>query len=150
MRYITYFQGIMAHLLYILIYKGFTFIFSQLFLKIKKRRIFFIVVKIVSCASAKLGCVERNCCSKGIEMVLKKTRKTLQSLVKSFFVGMTGFEPATTRPPDAYSNRAELHPAHLRLQRYKHFANKQHFYRIFSSALNLLSKAEENTQVPFP
>ena len=24
---------------------------------------------------------------------------------------MTGFEPATTRPPDAYSNRAELHPA---------------------------------------
>ena len=26
------------------------------------------------------------------------------------FVGMTGFEPATTRPPDAYSNRAELHP----------------------------------------
>ena len=27
------------------------------------------------------------------------------------FVGMTGFEPATTRPPDAYSNRAELHPA---------------------------------------
>ena len=26
------------------------------------------------------------------------------------FVGMTGFEPATTRPPDVYSNRAELHP----------------------------------------
>ena len=26
---------------------------------------------------------------------------------------MTGFEPATTRPPDAYSNRAELHPAHV-------------------------------------
>ena len=25
-------------------------------------------------------------------------------------VGVTGFEPATTRPPDAYSNRAELHP----------------------------------------
>ncbi len=25
-------------------------------------------------------------------------------------VGMTGFEPATTRPPDAYSNRTELHP----------------------------------------
>ncbi len=24
---------------------------------------------------------------------------------------MTGFEPATTRPPDVYSNRAELHPA---------------------------------------
>ena len=38
---------------------------------------------------------------------------------------MTGFEPATTRPPDAYSNRAELHPAHLRLQRYNKFVNKQ-------------------------
>ena len=23
---------------------------------------------------------------------------------------MTGFEPATPRPPDVYSNRAELHP----------------------------------------
>ena len=40
MRYITYFQGIMAHLLYILIYKGFTFIFFQLFLKIKKEEDF--------------------------------------------------------------------------------------------------------------
>ena len=30
-------------------------------------------------------------------------------------VGMTGFEPATTRPPDVYSNRAELHPeVHMR------------------------------------
>ena len=41
------------------------------------------------------------------------------------FVGMTGFEPATTRPPDAYSNRTELHPvpgfACLRVQRYDVF-----------------------------
>ena len=28
-----------------------------------------------------------------------------------FSVGVTGFEPAATRPPDVYSNRAELHPA---------------------------------------
>ena len=28
-------------------------------------------------------------------------------------VGVTGFEPATTRPPDAYSNRAELHPEEI-------------------------------------
>ena len=38
---------------------------------------------------------------------------------------MTGFEPATTRPPDAYSNRTELHPvpgfACLRVQRYDVF-----------------------------
>ena len=33
-------------------------------------------------------------------------------------VGVTGFEPATTRPPDAYSNRAELHPE-LRMQKYR-------------------------------
>ena len=26
------------------------------------------------------------------------------------YVGMTRFELATTRPPDVYSNRAELHP----------------------------------------
>gem|GEM_PF-2195829 len=25
-------------------------------------------------------------------------------------VGVTGFEPATTRPPDVYSTLAELHP----------------------------------------
>ena len=28
-------------------------------------------------------------------------------------VGMTRFELATTRPPDAYSNRTELHPAFI-------------------------------------
>ncbi len=33
------------------------------------------------------------------------------SLLFAQIVGMTGFEPATTRPPDVYSNRAELHPA---------------------------------------
>ncbi len=34
------------------------------------------------------------------------------------FVGMTRFELATTRPPDVYSNRAELHPVLvLRVQR---------------------------------
>lgn len=29
------------------------------------------------------------------------------------FVGVRGFEPPTTRPPDVYSNRAELHPERL-------------------------------------
>ena len=38
----------------------------------------------------------------------KKTAEILRLI--RFFVGMTGFEPATTRPPDVYSNRAELHP----------------------------------------
>ena len=43
-------------------------------------------------------------------------RKTLDIRlnIKDFpSVGVTGFEPATTRPPDAYSNRAELHPVVL-------------------------------------
>ena len=38
-------------------------------------------------------------------MVFKRNHA---SLVK---VGVTGFEPATSRPPDVYSNRTELHPA---------------------------------------
>jgi hypothetical protein len=49
----------------------------------------------------------------------RDTEKGVKSndLTPSFSpVGVTGFEPATTRPPDAYSNRAELHPE-LRLQR---------------------------------
>ncbi len=33
----------------------------------------------------------------------------LQSF-KPLIVGVTGFEPATTRPPDVYSNRTELRP----------------------------------------
>ena len=45
-------------------------------------------------------------------LILIKSKKHRQSIdYQCFFpVGVTGFEPATTRPPDAYSNRAELHP----------------------------------------
>ncbi len=46
-----------------------------------------------------------------------KKRSQADCLTPSFSpVGVTGFEPATTRPPDVYSNRAELHPE-LRMQR---------------------------------
>ena len=40
------------------------------------------------------------------------TTKKPQNIVlrPAQLVGVTGFEPATTRPPDVYSNRAELHP----------------------------------------
>ena len=42
---------------------------------------------------------------------IKAMRVEVDSLLlTSYSVGMTGFEPATTRPPDEYSNRAELHP----------------------------------------
>ena len=47
---------------------------------------------------------------------IKAMRVEVDSLLLALYsVGMTGFEPATTRPPDEYSNRAELHPECSRL-----------------------------------
>ena len=48
-------------------------------------------------------------------------------------VGVTGFEPATSRPPDVYSNRTELHPVtwckgtinNLNMQKYMAFFSLQ-------------------------
>ena len=41
----------------------------------------------------------------------KRKRLDNRQIVKPFLsVGVTGFEPATTRPPDVYSNRTELRP----------------------------------------
>ena len=54
-------------------------------------------------------------------------------------VGVTGFEPATTRPPDAYSNRAELHPE-LRLQSYDIIRTGQAHGRFFHENLRLWAK----------
>ena len=48
---------------------------------------------------------------------LRPERSALPTALNSDVVGMTGFEPATTRPPDEYSNRTELHPA-FGLQKY--------------------------------
>ena len=55
-------------------------------------------------------------------------------------VGVTGFEPATTRPPDAYSNRAELHPELFRSANIRTFALQKNEKQIFfhSSAKNRL------------
>ena len=41
---------------------------------------------------------------------MKGTQSISTSNASPLCVGMTGFEPATTRPPDEYSNRTELHP----------------------------------------
>ena len=42
---------------------------------------------------------------------MKRKSLDIRLNIRAFrLVGMTGFEPATTRPPDVYSNRAELHP----------------------------------------
>ena len=64
-------------------------------------------------------------------MVCIKRKKHRQSSDYQCFlsVGVTGFEPATTRPPDAYSNRAELHPAaQLRCKRHASEQVKACFY----------------------
>ena len=48
----------------------------------------------------------------------KALNLSIEDLRLLSFVGMTRFELATTRPPDVYSNRAELHPVLvLRVQR---------------------------------
>ena len=48
-------------------------------------------------------------CGDGVGM--KRKSLDIRLNIKAHrLVGMTGFEPATTRPPDVYSNRAELHP----------------------------------------
>ena len=40
----------------------------------------------------------------------QKASTIIRLSMLSLRVGMTGFEPATSRPPDVYSNRTELHP----------------------------------------
>ena len=62
-----------------------------------------------------------------------------------FPVGVTGFEPATTRPPDAYSNRAELHPE-LRMQRECFIRNKQTFSAIISSNFKIQFDCQEKAR----
>ncbi len=42
--------------------------------------------------------------------IKKQTTFNIVIIKGSLQVGVTRFELATTRPPDAYSNRAELHP----------------------------------------
>ena len=52
-------------------------------------------------------------CTTAIFPAIYRKRKILDIRlnIKDFSsVGVTGFEPATTRPPDVYSNRTELRP----------------------------------------
>ena len=51
-------------------------------------------------------------------------------------VGVTGFEPATTRPPDAYSNRAELHPVAFRSANIVYFSQTGTFLQDFFVSLH--------------
>ena len=66
---------------------------------------------------------------------------------------MTGFEPATTRPPDVYSNRAELHPEFHTPQVYLAFgtANINHFFgktKLSPLFLKKITKWEQITVSP--
>ena len=57
------------------------------------------------------SCFWRNLLGKGVEKGVEKNKRgKIINILPLWLVGMTGFEPATPRPPDVYSNRAELHP----------------------------------------
>ena len=48
-----------------------------------------------------------------VSFLLLKKKKSIDNhqIINAFYgVGATGFEPATSRPPDVYSNRTELRP----------------------------------------
>ena len=82
-------------------------------------------------------------CTTAIFRTIYHKRKILDIRlnIKDFSsVGVTGFEPATTRPPDAYSNRAELHPELFRSANIRTFALQKNEMQIFfhSSAKNRL------------
>ena len=57
------------------------------------------------------SCFWRNLLSIGVEKGVEENKRgKIINILPLSLVGMTGFEPATPRPPDVYSNRAELHP----------------------------------------
>ena len=47
---------------------------------------------------------------------------------------MTGFEPATSRPPDVYSNRTELHPELFGCKSTPYFGKYKQFFPFFLAA----------------
>lgn len=65
----------------------------------------------------------------------KEKSKKISPFLLVLQVGMTGFEPATTRPPDVYSNRTELHPA------------LSWYYKI-SKLLIMLQRSRDNNPKP--
>ena len=55
-------------------------------------------------------------------------------IINAFYcVGATGFEPATSRPPDVYSNRTELRPELCGCKSTCLFWNLQMFSKLFLS-----------------
>ncbi len=58
-------------------------------------------------------------------LCLNKNRLLISVVYFYLAVGMIRFERTTTRPPDVYSNRAELHPERFELQSYEKNINWQ-------------------------
>ena len=84
-------------------------------------------------------------CTTAIFRAIYHKRKTIdiQLNINGFrLVGVTRFELATTRPPDAYSNRAELHPVAFRSANIVYFSQTgtflQDFFLILSSMKRFL------------
>ena len=57
---------------------------------------------------------------------------TLKPDIFTIFVGMTGLEPATSRPPDACANQLRYIPFRKRVQKYILIAKRPNFYVHFS------------------
>ena len=60
---------------------------------------------------------------KTIEKLGTKNGNCLAVVAIELLVGVTGFEPATSRPPDVYANRTALHPD-LRERKYRQMLKK--------------------------
>ena len=55
-----------------------------------------------------------------------------RSPIFQLFVGMTGLEPATSRPPDACANQLRYIPFHKRVQKYTLIVKRPNFWQTFS------------------
>ncbi len=62
-------------------------------------------------------------CAKQSKSQRQKNGNCLAEVAIELLVGVTGFEPATTRPPDVYANRTALHPD-LRERKYRQMLKK--------------------------
>ena len=66
--------------------------------------------------------------SKNGPQAARKNGNRRATIAISVLVGVTGFEPATTRPPDVYANRTALHPdLLLRERKYRQMLKKISF-----------------------
>jgi hypothetical protein len=73
----------------------------------------------------------------------------LKIILKSF-VGMTGFEPATTRPPAVYANRTAPHPEFVKIIFKAKEVKNCHFSKFAQRKYFLKFKPNEYKKKPNP